>query len=93
MDLIDPISGYILPTDPQTGEQYSYEVTGASSFKLCGFFNTDSRYADAPPIVKPAAYIDGVETDNWLHTVGAVCFDRTIDPERYPTFEKPMPVR
>ena len=29
-----------------------------------------------------------VMQDNWQHDMGEVCFDRTIDPERYPPFSK-----
>jgi hypothetical protein len=28
--------------------------------------------------------------ENWQHEAGATCFTRTIDPERYPVFEKPL---
>ena len=38
-ELMDPLSGSILPVDPQSGESYVYEVTGRLSFKLCATFN------------------------------------------------------
>src|SRR3989344_532301 len=30
----------------------------------------------------------GLDGDSWQHGMGEVCFDRTIDPERYPPFSK-----
>ena len=92
-ELEDPISGYRIPLDAETGTLYEYRVIGERSFELCATFNTDSGFAATPPQVYPARYIDGIENDNWLHKEGRQCFDRSIDPERYPPFEKPVPVR
>lgn len=84
-EIADPISGEIIPTDPQSGEAYRYEVTGPTSFKLCATFNADSKDAtsEAMPV---RAY--GTLEGNFEHGIGDVCFDRTIDPERYPPFSK-----
>lgn len=82
----DPLYGMTVPVDPQTGEQYTYTRTSSSSFKLCAMFNAASR-----PM--PAGYSDPYmrydSDQNWAHEAGEVCFDRTIDPERYPPFTKP----
>lgn len=86
-DLEDPISGYGIPTDPQTGESYVYKVTGPNSFQLCATFNvaSDERAAQAETMpVRAYGSIEG----NWIHGAGEVCFDRTIDPERYPPYTK-----
>ena len=85
----DPISGYTMPLDPQTSESYRYEVTGAMSFKLCATFNANSSDVAGGQTMAIRAYgsIDG----SWDHGMGEVCFDRTIDPERYPAFTKPAP--
>lgn len=90
LELKDPISGQIIPTDPETGESYVYEPAGAHSFKLCANFNKEgpsngykSEFTRSPqPMAYPKGAI-GVD-DNWQHGVGSVCFDRTIDPDRYP---------
>ncbi len=87
-ELKDPLSGAVIPVDPQTGESYTYEVTGRLSFKLCATFNKEGVgdiYAAPRPV---AVEGKGVESDSWQHAAGEVCFDRTIDPERYPPFSK-----
>lgn len=86
MELEDPISGWTLPMDPQTGEPYKYERTSNTSFTLCATFNAESRnqYEEMP--VRAYGSIEG----SWKHGEGEVCFDRTIDPERYPPFTKPI---
>lgn len=92
-DLSDPISSNTLPTDPQTKVAYEYIVKGKTSFQLCADFNAESRkmMEGAQSTVPASVMYDraigglGEEQSNWSHTAGRVCFDRTIDPERYPT--------
>lgn len=93
-DLSDPISNYNLPTDPQTKQSYEYMVSGKLSFQLCANFNAESRKmmeGGVQPTVPVSVMYDkanvgfGGEQSNWSHAAGRVCFDRTIDPERYPT--------
>lgn len=81
-DLSDPISGYMIPNDPETGEPYTYERTGALSFKLCANFSasSDQAYSMAPESV---AYPAGSKGENWNHASGLQCFDRAIDPDIY----------
>ncbi len=82
-ELNDPISGFVVPVDPDTGATYIYERTSNSSFKLCAVFSTAS---DATSLTMPR---DPYMVDqNWTHGTGEVCFDRTIDPERYPPYTK-----
>jgi len=82
--LNDPLSGSTVPKDPEGGT-YRYEKTGNLAFKLCATFNAESQKNQAS-IASPVYY--GVESENWQHGVGEVCFDRTIDPERYPPYSK-----
>lgn len=90
--LNDPLSGFIVPADPETGVVYRYERTSDSSFKLCATFNKESqpgqvgisRPMSEPELVKGGDPLNGP----FSHGVGEVCFDRTIDPERYPLFKK-----
>ena len=91
-ELVDPISGWIVPVDPQTGEEYSYKADG-TAFQLCASFNKDSRpdvLGVSRPI--PAVKEPGIDGDlamsPWNHGPGVMCFDRNIDPERYPPFKK-----
>lgn len=84
--LQDPLSGFIVPRDPQTNEPYIYRVTGPLAFEICANFNLSSeeteigkvRYAYPTPPVPPE-----VVDANWEHGPGEKCFLRTIDPERY----------
>ena len=87
VELTDPISGWAVPVDPQGGE-YTYQKIGSMAFKLCATFNAESSTARDQSIAKPVMY--GVEGENWQHGPGEVCFDRTIDPERYPPYSIPV---
>ena len=97
VELHDPISGNILPLDPQTGAEYSYTKKGALEFSLCTTFNKESRPTD-PNLTRPVAAMPikgmpgevGIDLYSlpWTHGVGEVCFDRTIDPDRYPLYTK-----
>ncbi len=88
-DLSDPISGFIAPRDPQSGEAYGYRVLSAPlTFELCANFNLESR-----PVYRGTASPDirGFDLpkpitpqDSWNHPAGNHCFERTIDPELYP---------
>ena len=92
-DLNDPISNNIIAVDPETNQPYEYKATGAMSFRLCATFaqKGDSSYSRgivSQPI--PASeLVDGKPiSDNWAHEAGHVCFDRIIDPQRYPPYSK-----
>lgn len=88
-DLDDPLSGYKASVDPQTGEQYKYEVISADklSFKLCATFNADTQSPTRSDLaVRPVDGGKGALSDSWWHGVGEVCFVRTIDPELYPPY-------
>lgn len=90
--LKDDISGWQVPTDPVSGEQYEYAVKGDTSFQLCANFMRASEESGEPryPMMqKPmmAPYPSGpfgVSGDVWSHGMGRVCFERTIDKELYP---------
>lgn len=93
-ELRDPLSGSVIPKDPQTGEEYRYETTGSLSFKLCATFNSESQpnsgYSVRYPVeaYPPGKGGMGNENDVWSHLAGEHCFDRTIDPEKYPPYQK-----
>ena len=84
-EVADPLSGYSNPLDPQTGAPYTYETTGQLSFKLCAEFNAESQ-SDAQGRTYPKTA--ELAEDNWHHDAGEECFERTVDPERYPPFSK-----
>ncbi len=86
-NLQDPISNFMVPLDPETSVSYTYQPTGPLSFKLCANFSTEGD-ATGRGGYKSAPYPVGVDgtamSDNWKHSVGQTCFDRTIDPKLYP---------
>lgn len=101
-DIVDPLSGWTLPVDSQEYPYaYRYERTGNMSFKLCATFNSETQ-ANSPsvsrammrePMAVPVgatyeAKGSGLEQSTWQHGVGETCFERTIDPERYPPYSK-----
>ncbi len=83
----DPIGGYSLPVDPETGAEYEYTVTGPLTFELCATFATASLMSDVGNKTVPVDYY-GYPAENWQHEAGRTCFERTIDPDRYPPFQK-----
>lgn len=85
-DLTDTISGTTIPVDPQSGAPYTYQVTGTLSFKVCAVFNRAGNTPSSGGTPYPLA---AGSNDNWQHVAGQTCFNRTIDPQRYPPFPKP----
>lgn len=90
-ELQDPISGFIVPVDAQTGAAYTYE-SNKLAFKLCATFNKDSRPGAQNTVSRPVPAEPGIDGDMsfspWNHGPGTMCFDRELDPERYPVFNK-----
>ena len=94
--LSDPLSGWTVPVEPQGGS-YRYEKTAQMTFKLCATFNAETQANSmtngrAMPVSAPLAGAKGpdLETQPWTHAMGERCFERTIDPQRYPPFTKPI---
>jgi len=91
-DLSDPISGFIAPTDPQSGDAYGYKTTGELSFDLCAVFSKSGDAAGVSRAPAPVSYPAGSGADlsasSWSHGAGETCFERTIDPEKYPPLKK-----
>lgn len=85
-DLNDSISGFFVPTDPETKASYVYKVTAPLSFELCATFKTSSKDSTFRGEVVPMYpyYYDSFQ-QNWEHETGEICFERTIDPELYKT--------
>lgn len=87
-DLNDPISGYKVPNNPQANQPYEYNIKDAASlsFELCAVFNKEGgdMYGEVRPLSIPGKGL----SDNWQHTAGRVCFERTIDKELYPPLNK-----
>ena len=99
-DLADPLSGYMLPSDPQAGQSYEYAQKGTLSFELCATFNALTRggQKNIASTIRAPLPVMGLTgegkpiQDNWQHDAGRTCFPRTIDPERYPPLTKQVPL-
>lgn len=99
-ELSDPLSSYMVPVDAETGAPYEYRVTKEHTFSLCADFNQESvDMKGRGEFARGTAYPSydssfGVPMDeSFVHGAGLTCFERTIDPKRYPLFERqPMPV-
>ncbi|MDE2213186.1 MAG: hypothetical protein KGJ34_01485 [Patescibacteria group bacterium] len=88
-DLKDSLSGYSVPLDSQTNEAYEYSVTGRLSFELCANFNAQTQAYDESELFSPTPVgVLGSGADSWYHGSGKVCFDRTIDPSKYPPIKQ-----
>ncbi len=83
LDVEDSISGFTIPVDPETKEQYEYVVTSPLSLKLCATFHSVSD--DHNPANKSYASPYGAYQQNWSHQDEYTCFEREIDPELYAT--------
>lgn len=95
-DLGDSIGGYRVPVDPQTGAAYEYRIqvvqdAPLTSFELCATFNTSRPNAVQTPAVRYPAPVAGAQDESWQHGAGRFCFERTIDPSRYPPLNKAVP--
>lgn len=84
-ELKNDITGFVPPHDPQTGAAYEYNTVGPLKFELCATFVTASSdviKGMTRAVPYPVLYnYEGL--GNWEHTIGRVCFTRTIDPERF----------
>lgn len=89
-DLNNSLSYGPVPVDPQTGQPYEYTPKGKLSFELCADFNAESR-ANPTGLLQNGATtpIRSIGApDNWQHSAGHVCFERTVDPSFYPPLTK-----
>lgn len=89
-ELNDSISGFIVPSDPETNVSYTYETMSTTTFKICAEFNLDDNKNINSTYPKT-----GGQNDNWTHKKGDFCFDRNIDTDLYPPRTKmpaPIPV-
>ena len=87
-ELKDDISGWSAPVDPETGKSYEYAINGELSFALCADFSLEGGAesgGDYYSIALPGGYIGGGGNPKGRH-----CFERAIDPELYPSFQKPV---
>jgi hypothetical protein len=101
-ELDDSLSGYSVPVDPETNESYEYKspnvlATTTLTFELCANFSEKSQdlegrggYTDSSYPAKDIYYDPGFGNAKWEHNSGKTCFQRTIDPIKYPVNPKPL---
>ena len=97
-DLEDPISGSGMVKDPETEAPYGYVRKSATTFELCADFSRVSQdlagrgdYGYGGGLMFPTrSYYPSPDGEQWTHEAGNVCFERTIDPDRYPVNPKPV---
>ena len=93
-EMEDPLGGFTAPRDPQTGEPYVYRIAKAPyTFELCTTFNAEmqenSAYGNsARGVSMPYPMAGDLYDSSWKHEAGDTCFERTIDPDRYPPYKK-----
>ena len=87
-DLKNDISGFVPPSDPETGLLYIYKTAKLLNFELCASFNFPSD-GGLSSIPKAVIYYDGPYQQNWDHGKGEACFSRKIDPELYKNSRNP----
>ncbi|MFA5934927.1 MAG: DUF5671 domain-containing protein [Candidatus Paceibacterota bacterium] len=85
--LNDPISNYVVPTDPETSQSYEYKKISEKSFEICATFSTGNKTTDQFKKSEAISY-NGVESENWQHDPGRYCFTRTIDERLYKILQK-----
>ena len=80
--LKDDISGFVVPTDPNTKGEYEYRIISGLSFELCATFQHVSDDRDKTgQFTEPMPR--GAYQQNWSHKAERTCFERTIDPDTY----------
>jgi hypothetical protein len=90
-DLEDPLIGFYLPVDPETEKEYDYSKTGDLTFELCATFNTESK--ESKNVNRRPDYYGFDSSISWEHKAGHTCFERTIDPDKFPQLnEKPRQI-
>jgi type II secretory pathway pseudopilin PulG len=85
----DSLSYFGIPTDPQTKAQYTYNVNTKTAFELCATFNLDARDYQNTKGYSGVNYYGDPNNENWSYKKGEYCFQRTIDPQRYPVMTVP----
>lgn len=102
-DLNNPLASYAVPRDPafESGRVYEYKKTGDKTFELCATFDlpipkgwvpgqSGGAYPMRDIAVSSMPSMPGGIGESWDHDAGQACFSRTIDPDLYPPYPKPV---
>jgi hypothetical protein len=82
--LNDPLRSFTVPVDAITVQPYEYNLRSQTSFELCATFATSNKQGSSEAI-RPVGDYFGFDTF-FTHDTGRTCFERTIDPARFPKF-------
>ncbi|MDQ5901586.1 MAG: hypothetical protein QG580_301 [Patescibacteria group bacterium] len=100
-DLSSPLSGFMVPVDPEfeKGLAYEYKKLEGLKFELCATFSAEMpqgwveygggvmpMYGGKDVAVSSMPF-PGNGGDSWMHEAGKTCFEREIDKEMFPPFE------
>lgn len=87
--LNNSLKGFIVPSDPETGDIYRYSVKGDNVFEICAKFSRKSSISQKTGKIPRIAYdgYGGIQ-NVWEHDAGEWCFERTIDKDLYPPRDK-----
>lgn len=93
LDELNDSLGYKVPVDPKNNTAYEYIRGEGNNFSLCATFelpneNKEGRGSYNGSGSATMSYPTRDGTDSWNHAAGRVCFERNIDPERYPVLPK-----
>lgn len=87
----DPLTGFVVPVDPETRQAYGYKKTSDLSFELCADFKEktpqweEASVGRASPAFPSPYPLEGKQPETWTHESGYICFPRTINPARHKT--------
>lgn len=89
-ELQSDLTGYYVPSAPEGREAYEYKIMDDLTFSLCATFGVAS---DAYSATAAPQYEYGLTGDiSWKHTVGRICFKRTMDQNLVQTYPEPVPL-
>ena len=95
-NLEDNILGFIVPVDPNTKEDYEYQIIDPLTFELCAVFSRSSQeFGLVNQGMKGYSSPYDSFQQNWNHDVGRTCWTRNIDPDLYKIdkLNTPLPIR
>lgn len=100
-ELSNPLSGFVIPKDPEfeQGRAYEYVSKSSKTFEMCATFSLPipegwvengggGGVMPMRDVAVSSMPYGGSGGDSWKHDVGRTCFERTIDPDLYPPFPK-----
>lgn len=77
------VTGYVVGTDPETGENYGYKTTGDLSFEVCADFKTEltSEKIESGDYYRYSRAGLKTAPRDWIHAAARACFETTIDSD------------